>query len=288
MNFLRNVLLSILLLLPIPLFGAAQQDGKIILLNGTSSAGKSSIVRELVPMLAGQTEIVSFDGMGYTIARERIIAQRGTSEPVTNLDIDGYFESLAEADQYVLNSEIMTRMCNCIRTCYQNGKNVIVDTVLDQKVEWELYTKMLHELPVHFILVYCPLEPLFQHLMERNQSPDEKEHRGLSVPFDQFFTMYKRRITAAERYVDMLTRKQFNDVVERIKSVAKQYEKHSDRLEEFLVAIDKQAPLTCKEFGLTEQEAVEITSVFAHGMMVDTAHATSHDCAQQILDYVQR
>lgn len=121
-------------------------NGKIIFLNGTSSAGKSSLATKIQEVLEDKFYHVQLD---------------------TFLDMihEKYFDS-----DFVNNeNEAASIMHNFIVALSRAGKNVIVDTVIENHHESWLKecVELLHELPVTFVKVICPLQELERRELER-------------------------------------------------------------------------------------------------------------------------
>jgi chloramphenicol 3-O phosphotransferase len=148
--------------------------GNIIYLNGTSSAGKSSLAAALQSLLPAPYLHVSLDlflGMfppryaavlpfGREIppqAREGIIFLYESREGRTELDI-----LLGPAGR-----QLLTGMRHAIRALAVSGSNVIVDDVLlGREILVETAT-VLGDLPVTFVKVYCPLNEVERRERER-------------------------------------------------------------------------------------------------------------------------
>jgi chloramphenicol 3-O-phosphotransferase len=282
MNLLKQIKLLIALAF---LFVPVNAQHKIFLLNGTSSAGKSSIARELAPLLSGPTEVVCMDQMTYEVARQIFFDKCGHT-PCSDAELEAYFDHLFEKEpkeRDLFNNEMGQQMYAKIRKLHMEGKNVIFDTCMDEKEEFEFCVKKLHDLPVVLVLVYCPLEILFQHLIQRNQLQDTNEHRDLDLPFSQFFNTYKKRETSAEVSVDILKRIQVEHIAEQLKTLAQQHEKREVELTKFLKGIDEQTPTICKKLGLDQHEEIEITpTLFKYDIIVNTGMMPPQGAAQDI------
>ena len=293
MTILKRIFLAVLFVPICAMQSDVQQNVSInkpntnFFLDAPSSSGKSAIARTLAPMLKGTTEIVSFDGTAYEIARQRIMSKRSIKTPLTDTDFDNYFESLKDDDWTNFETDIEQQMYANIRKYYLAGKNVIVDTGLFEKDAWEPCLRSLHDLPILFVLVYCPLQTLFQFLTKRNQSEDMKEHRDLDQPFRQFFKIYKKRENSSQVFIDNLKQDQVDLVIKHIKKTAQQTEKNETELIKFLKAIDEQMPSIYKKFELDKYKEIEITPVLVHDLVVNTGVLTPKESAQKIINFLE-
>ncbi|WP_160671974.1 AAA family ATPase [Clostridium sp. C8-1-8] len=120
--------------------------GKIIFLNGTSSSGKSSLAIKI---------------------------QEISEEKFYHVQIDTFCDMLHEKffDNDFVNTEnsVASIMHNFIVFLCKSGQNVIVDTVIENHHENWLRecVELLHDMPVTFVKVNCPLYELERRELER-------------------------------------------------------------------------------------------------------------------------
>lgn len=289
-KFLISVL--ILVLLPGCSWSMNKPVNQIILLNGTSSSGKSSIIRELLLLLKGITEVISFDqtvGEVYEIVRKKISNERG-GIAITDADIESYFDAMDSQTRThaceEMEAQVFLAMCTKVRENFKAGKNVILDILIETKHEADLFLKPLHDLPVCMVLAYCPLKALLQHLLDRNASSDETEHRDLTPPFEQFFNMYKKQATASDLKVDTLGKPQVEWVFAEMTRIANEQEKQPDALAKFLDYMSKRPAEVYKKFELDSCEEVIISPELNYDLVVNSGVATSAECAHKIVDFL--
>jgi chloramphenicol 3-O phosphotransferase len=120
--------------------------GKVIFLNGASSSGKSSLAIKIQEISVEKFYHVQIDTFCNMVHGKFF-----------NLDYINTENSAASA------------MHNFILSLCNNGENVIVDSViLNQKENWlKECVKLLHEIHVTFVKVYCPLHELERRELER-------------------------------------------------------------------------------------------------------------------------
>lgn len=121
--------------------------GKIIILNGVSSAGKTSLSRAL---------------------------QKKLPEPYFWLANDSFCdmvpETFWEADQPEAEYQALSLLGRTVKLFSDQGKNVIVDTVMITEQKHDLFKEYLERLrgyPVCFVHVTCPLHELQRREGER-------------------------------------------------------------------------------------------------------------------------
>lgn len=167
-------------------------SGTVIMLNGTSSAGKSSIARDLQKALVpDKIEILSIDIIFYEVARE-MIAELG--HPV---DPDQSWEELCASLPENLELSEKDMVPRAEKKLYEKVKKhtaedtyVIIDAVMCKPQHAEVWAQKLQGLDVQNVLVYCTPSKLLEHVIQRNKGPQEEEHRPLTQPFFQFFSMF--------------------------------------------------------------------------------------------------
>ena len=123
------------------------EKGKIIFLNGVSSAGKTTLAKALQHRLPAPYYWLSED-----VFREM------TPEKFDNEDSD-------ENEQIWINS--VFGMYYTTRMYSDLGMNVVVDTVTDDDMFLDKIVETLHNHPALFVHVTCPLEELQRREKER-------------------------------------------------------------------------------------------------------------------------
>lgn len=121
--------------------------GTIIILNGVSSAGKTSLSRSL---------------------------QKKLPEPYFWLANDSFCdmvpEAFWEADQPEAEYQALSLLGKTVKLFSDQGKNVVVDTVMITEQKHDLFQEYVHLLrgyPVCFVHVTCPLDELQRREKER-------------------------------------------------------------------------------------------------------------------------
>ena len=152
--------------------------GTIILFNGTSSAGKSSLAEAMVQESKTQYEVISFDDFRYSYEEKHQTTRWGYKE----------------------YNEVMVALYRHAKAEAEAGKNVIIDTVEFDR-GYDTYCEILECPRVIKVIVYCPLEHLLKRIDKRNNEGVPSNRRPVLLSFDQFVQMYKPQTSPQELVV---------------------------------------------------------------------------------------
>ena len=122
--------------------------GKIIILNGTSSSGKTCIVRVLQNILDEPYLEAGIDKFIW------MLPPRYLERPLWD-DVLGLADHAGEAGH-----TLVAGMHQAIEALSRTGNNVIADHVLVEPAWLRDISSRLYELPAYFVGVRCPLEVL--------------------------------------------------------------------------------------------------------------------------------
>ena len=120
--------------------------GKIIILNGTSSAGKSTLARVLQDRVSEAFFVITGDDLHEMLGRSKYV----------DISDEAYIQ-------------FTTAECVTAKALSDTGMNLIMDTIFlaDDKVGLKEWVELLHDYPVLFVRVSCPLEELRRREKER-------------------------------------------------------------------------------------------------------------------------
>ena len=158
---------------------APAAPGRIILFNGTSSAGKSSLAEVLVQESKTKYEVVSFDDFHRAYREKRGVA---------GLDGEQYGALLAAFYRHA-------------RGRSDAGANVIIDTVEFERA-YDKYCEVLDCPKVIKAVVYCPLDQILKRVDRRNSAEGTNGRRPVLLAFHQFLQMYKVQSSTNELVVE--------------------------------------------------------------------------------------
>jgi chloramphenicol 3-O phosphotransferase len=153
--------------------------GLMVLLNGTSSAGKSSLAEVMVRESGAKYEVVSFDDF-YRAYLEK--------NHLTRMNLEQHEDFLLSFYRHARERSDM-------------GKNVIIDTVEFDRA-YDRYCDILNCSNVIKAVVYCPPQHLLKRIEKRNNSGDPSSRRPVLLAFQQFLELYKPQTSPEELVVE--------------------------------------------------------------------------------------
>lgn len=136
------------------------EHGKIILISGTSSSGKSTLAKCL---------------------------QKSLPDPFLHVQLDSYIEMLPGTDDWEMFQRMVRGLNRSIAVMAEEHNNLIVDHVLIDQAWLEQLVELLRERYVLFVGLYCPLEEL-----ERREKQRDARRQGFVR--QQFENIHKNKI----------------------------------------------------------------------------------------------
>ena len=124
------------------------EHGKIILISGTSSSGKSTLAKGL---------------------------QKSLADPFLHVQLDSYIEMLPRTDDWEMFQRMVRGLNRSIAVMAEESNNLIVDHVLIDNAWLEQLLELLRERYVLFVGLHCPLEEL-----ERRESERDARRQGFA------------------------------------------------------------------------------------------------------------
>jgi len=150
------------------------KQGIIVLLNGTSSAGKTSISKELINQKEILFHHLSIDDF-FKNYNEFIDNKFPDSEPTREVD--------DQVVAHILFDSIISVYYSTIKLFSEMGLNVIVDTVIDNDKRFNDYLDVLFDYPTLFVGVICSKEELARREQTRGD-------RTIGLANSQFDKVY--------------------------------------------------------------------------------------------------
>lgn len=117
------------------------EHGKIILITGTSSSGKSTLAKGL---------------------------QQSLAEPFLHLQLDSFIEMLPCTDDWDLFQKMVRGLNRSVAAMSEEGNNLIVDHVLINNEWLRQCVTLLRDRYVLFVGLHCPLDELERRERERD------------------------------------------------------------------------------------------------------------------------
>ena len=124
------------------------EHGKIILISGASSSGKSTLAKGL---------------------------QKSLADPFLHLQLDSYIEMLPRTDDWEMFQRMVRGLNRSVAVMTEEANNLIVDHVLIDNAWLEQLLELLRERYVLFVGLHCPLEEL-----ERRESERDARRQGFA------------------------------------------------------------------------------------------------------------
>ena len=176
------------------------QTGTIIFINGTSSSGKTSIVKALQNLLEEPYLEMGVDKFVF------MLPTRYLDRPLWD-DVLGKANRAGETGQ-----RLFSGMHQAIAVAARAGNNIIADHVLIDEGWVKDCAKIFADMPAYLIGIQCPLEVIEQR--ERN-----RKNRTLGQARLQFDVIHKFTVYDFEVDTSLLTPEQCAmQIAERIKS----------------------------------------------------------------------
>jgi chloramphenicol 3-O-phosphotransferase len=247
-----------MLFVAMPQLQPKTQPGVIILLNGTSSAGKSCIIQELEQIYDQKFQVASVDTFILKLA-----ADAGVD---LALHKDEFFAHMDWNNLYA-NFYTYTKKLSGA------GQNLIIDTVL-YEAHYETYDKILGTNVIK-ILVYCPLDKILDHITQRNQSDDVKEHRNIRQAFEQFLSLYTMQSSPDDTIIDLTNTKQMLHTLHEVQhqSTEKDYQKLMQKFSQ--------------QFNLDDSHKIILAQKYPWDLIVNTGIDSSQIAAQKISHFLE-
>lgn len=225
------------------------QPGLIILLNGTSSAGKTTLMKALHDIY-DTFHVASID----TYSRNHTHGLWG------KVYYDFYKDIKKQA---------------------KLGTNILVDTVLYHEKYSAYDTILTGSVKLIKILVYCPLDRLIDNVQQRNQNLDQFEHRTLHTAFTAFLSLYTIQQNQDSILIDTLTSSDVKAHLERaLALIAHWPNKQIKRQHKINNKITR-------KFHLKRMHTIPLTTQHDWDLIVNTSLATPESLARNIADFIQ-
>ncbi len=212
--------------------------GDIIYVYGSSTSGKSTFTRELASCLPDYTlvstrelktkymmEIINeicpkeYNYVSQYISTDDILIYLFEGiNPVTenSCTLNNYQEISTNLFKIKDKEELLKKRYHPVEELYyiyhhvfklsEKNKNVIVDN-LDVSIFLQYIYKHNIHAPIHFLLLYCPVDILLERAIERNNRAmkgDLRDKRPLMRPLETFIDIYQN--THQESFIDKVSR----------------------------------------------------------------------------------
>lgn len=261
-----------------------KMGGLIFLLNGTSSSGKSTVLKELQKIKPELAQLKVDDFWKEELkkkARELGWDDQSKVDPWRFLHLhlnqkSGklYFDTQVRE---LLFTEV-PQFYTIAKEKAQKGQNVIIDTVLEYE---SAYQQAFHSFQVSrliTVLIYCPLDTLLERVNARNKTGKPEEFRHAFLSFEQFPGMYKVQEKKYEPIVDVVKTATMKAALE---SAIQELINHNIP-QEYLPKLQTFKQDFIRQFKLDEQEEIALVPRHRYGLIFNSKLQSPHEIAQEI------
>jgi thymidylate kinase len=236
-------------------------QGHVIIFDGASSAGKTSVIKTLIPLLDESYRYIAVDDF----VNELFVQQQNNPQP--------YEKFLAHINKQC------DRMYTHIRTSTKDGYNVLLDTVLSglegEKSVHHTFKK-LEGLTVYTLLIHCPLRLLITRIQQRNMNAQQankpEEVRSFGLPLQQFGYIYRAFTTGDTINLGTLSKA---DVVCALDTARHEWGNHQKQFETFKIWL-------LHQLELVDKEMVSLTPRLNYNYIIDTSKYSPDKAARKI------
>jgi chloramphenicol 3-O phosphotransferase len=144
-------------------------SGRIILINGTSSSGKTTLVRKLQGTLPDLWLEMGIDRFAYALPG-RVQGQPTWPQLFRYVRPDGRSDGPFSIETTPLGNRFISGMHATAAALADVGLNVIVDHVILERAWLEECARLWAKLDVLFVGVRCPLEVVLRRELEREEA----------------------------------------------------------------------------------------------------------------------
>ncbi len=264
----------------------AANSGQILLLNGVSSSGKSTIIHE-IHKINPDIKILKVDDWFPEILQKKAAsfgwqagsdagpwlyicnhAHRTTGQYYFDTQIREMFFEGAAIEFYQKAKDIA-----------KNQQNVIIDTVLENDREHKTFDDFFKIDKALKVLIYCPMNVLLERVETRNRLEIAREYRNAFQSFEQFPALYKLQEAKSETIVDIVEA----DVLEAaLEKAIQELIKHNipdpylPKLSQFKIDF-------IKKFRLSEKKEVLLVAKHTYDLILNNFKETPVESAKTIL-----
>ena len=292
-----------------------QQPHEVILIAGTSSAGKTSIINELMKRVGDNYKVVSIDDFDAEGNIQKVLEQKakewGWDDAKSSLNdfmdshvlkqtgaYDGIDTVLSTAPTHAIQKEITDATYSAFfeyakKKAYKS--NIVIDTVYDSLDTYNQFTTIFRDHKTIKILVYCPLNTIQERVEKRNLTGKPEEQRTLFQVYPQFAAFYKVQDSPLDQVVDIVSSEQIlqplNQVIDDLIKQLEQTKLENDVMKtKFKVVLESVHTFKAefvKRFRLRELKEVVLTAINHYDLILNSRTQDFAKNAQEIAHYLK-
>lgn len=245
-------------------------SGGAILVFGTTSAGKSTVIQAFMELYGRQFAFLSGDS--YLESLEKI--------PVTE------FEGIRARDKfYKTLKKVASHM------------NVIADMIFINDIKGDKILATLKKIPHLSVLIYCPIHIIFNRVQERNRKNDSQQIRSATLIFRTFSKYYQvaKNTNSHIRPIDTISTFLLKDILSKcisydLMSNTMAFEEGTNRilsLEERKKILLETVYSFTKDFCLNQEEEITLVPYWQYDLVINSKDKTPYEIARLIYEKVQ-
>ena len=227
--------------------------GNIVLFNGTSSAGKSSLAEVMVQESKTKYEVVSFDDFRRSYLKEHGLTGLNRKQ----------------------STDFLESLYRHAKTQSEAGRNVIIDTV-EFDLGYDKYCEILNCPKVIKAIVYCPLDSILKRIDARNSADEPSGRRPVLLSFQQFLQMYRLQSSPAELVVEKTT-------TSRIRAALVEAGKKAGNSKQYEALYQQYV----KAFGIDKDQEVVIVPNGKYDLAINPKAKTKKENVRIVEDYIK-
>ena len=252
----------------------------VLVLNGTTSAGKTTLAKNFQKMAKQTTEHLQWDVEVTQVRKEALeaIGYRHLEEP----DFWGWADSLSTDVKKRINASALEntarrvaqkRIIEKAQKLARAGMNVIVDTPISGKT-YRYFKTSAYSKHTYFILVYAPIDRLLKHVQTRNDSGMRSEKRKPLWSFKDFLRLFEPCDVTSPKKLDVLTKETYETVFKELEGLVES--KDQDDLKKTKLAFER-------TFFGGGRDVVGVTlKTPPHDFVINTGIASPAACAEKL------
>lgn len=264
--------------------------GHVILLDGASSSGKTSIGKSLKGMLGDDWRFVYKDIFDWNLIAQWAENTYGCKLPRNDIeeiekqlksfgiDVGKLAENFNEKIGLICKSD--SDLYDEVKRLVNSGKNVICENVVWSQASWNKCFQNLGD-EVISVLIYCPFDMNEERIEARNMRESVVEYRSLSLFLEHFRLLFKPEEQEHENVLGEIILDDFDEAFELSKD---DFNKNTGVKKFYSVPIDKSDLI--QDLGLKDNKSSFLSSKFHHDLTINTSFGIPEKCAQKIKDYV--
>jgi len=291
-------------------FYQQQKPHEVILIAGTSSAGKTSIINELTKSIGKKYLVVKIDDFNTQEALEQKVKTWGWDPKKSTLDdfmasyvVNKTGLGLEQALSSQVGQAIHKETSDAMHAAFfkhvkhaATKSNIIVDTVFDTVNNFEQFLAIMRGNKITKILIYCPLDVIQERVDKRNLSGKPEEQRSTFQAFRQFAAMYKLHESPHDQIVDKISsepilkslKKAIDDIIQELEQTKPKNDLARAKLKGDIESVRLFYESFINQFKLNELQEIVIVPMRHYDLIINSKTDQPRENAQKIFNYVTK